>query len=97
MVTIMVSRTCNQPGLMTMLDRVKIANVISVMGRQIFSASHMVRMKDASAIRAETAAVSEVGGDSSPQTDSRNTKKCATHGFTPSSRNGPTMMTAPMM
>ena len=36
-----------------MFERVKIAKVISVIGRQIFSASHIVRMKDASAMRAE--------------------------------------------
>ena len=75
----------------------KIANVISVIGAQIFSASHMVRMNDALAIRADTAAVSEVGGDSSPHTDSRNTKKCATHGLMPSSCIGRTITTAPMM
>ena len=86
--TMIVSAICNQPGLMTMLERVKIANVISVMGRQILSASHIVRMNDASAIRADTAAVSEVGGDSSPQTESRNTKKCATHGLMPSLTSG---------
>ena len=44
-----------------LFERVKIANVISVIGRQIFSASHIVFMNDASAMRAETAAVSEVG------------------------------------
>ena len=66
----------------------KIANVISVIGAQILSASHMVRMNDALAIRAETAAVSEVGGDNSPHTDNRNTKKCATHGLIPSSWSG---------
>ena len=59
------------------------ANVIRVMGAQILSASYIVRMNDTSAMRAETAAVSEVGGDSSPHTDSRNTKKCATHGSMP--------------
>src|SRR5215208_3327239 len=58
-----VSRICDQPGFITMSERVKIAKVISVIGRQIFNASHMVRMKEASAIRAETAAVSDVGGD----------------------------------
>ncbi len=78
-----VSTSCGQPVVTTMFERVKIAKVISVIGRQIFSASHIVRMKDASAMRAETAAVSEVGGDNSPQTDSRKTKKCATQGLTP--------------
>ncbi len=48
-------------------------------------------------MRAETAAVSEVGGDSSPQTDMRKTKKCATQGLMPSSCIGRTMTTAPMM
>ena len=48
-------------------------------------------------MRAETAAVSDVGGDSSPQTDSRNTKKWAIHGLTPSSCSGRTMTMAPMM
>ncbi len=71
--------------------------VISVIGAQILSASHMVRMNDALAIRAETAAVSEVGGDSSPHTDSRNTKKWAIQGLTPSSCSGRTMTMAPMM
>src|SRR5690606_13347037 len=67
---------CAQPVTTTMSVRAKIAKVISVIGRQIFSAIHMVRMKDASAMRAEMAAVSEVGGESSPHTDSRKTKKC---------------------
>ena len=80
-----------------MLERVKIANVISVIGRQIFNASHIVFMNDASAIRADIAAVSDVGGDNSPQTEIRNTKKCATHGLTPRATSGCTMMTAPMM
>ncbi|MNC94803.1 hypothetical protein D3C83_117570 [compost metagenome] len=70
---------------------------MSVIGRQILSASHMVCMKSASAIFAEMAAVSEVGGDSSPQTESRKTKKCATQGLMPSLVRGPTMTTAPMM
>src|SRR3990167_10608533 len=83
-VTRQVSTICSQPGFITMSERVKMAKVIIVIGRQIFSASHMVRMNDASAMRAEIAAVSEVGGDSSPQTDSRNTKKCATQGLMPS-------------
>ena len=68
-----------------------------VIGRQIFSASHMVRMNDAFAMRAQTAAVSDVGGESSPQTDKKNTKKCATHGLIPSFVIGGTMITAPMM
>src|SRR5690242_12925772 len=68
-----VSHTCGQPGSVTISERVKIANVIRVMGAQILRASYMVRMNEASAMRAETAAVSEVGGDSSPQTESRNT------------------------
>ena len=84
-----VSAICGQPVVTTMSERVKIANVISVIGTQIFSASYIVRMNEASAMRAETAAVSEVGGDSSPQTDSRKTKKCATHGLTPSSLQRP--------
>ena len=79
-----VSATCSHPVVVTMLERVKIANVISVIGAQILSASNMVRMNETLAIRAETAAVSEVGGDSSPHTDSRNTKKCATQGSMPS-------------
>ena len=48
-------------------------------------------------MRADIAAVSEVGGDNSPQTDSRNTKKCATQGLMPSWRSGPTMTTAQMI
>ncbi len=73
------------------------ANVISVIGAQIFSASYMVLRNEALAMRAETAAVSEVGGDNSPQTDKRNTKKCAIHGSMPSCRIGGTITTAPMM
>src|SRR3989304_3508512 len=80
-----------------MSDRVNMAKVMSVIGRQISNATHMVRMKEASAMRADMAAVSEVGGDSSPQTESRKTKKCATQGLTPSLVRGPTMTTAPMM
>ena len=92
-----VAPTCDQPGFTTMSERVKMANVISVMGAQILSASYMVRMNEASAMRAETAAVSEVGGDSSPHTESRNTKKWAIHGLMPSSCSGRTMTMAPMM
>src|SRR5215475_5685897 len=92
-----VSAICIQPGFTTMLERVKIANVISVIGAQILSASYMVRRNEALAIRADTAAVSEVGGDSSPQTDIRNTKKCAIQGLMPSACIGRTMTTAPMM
>src|ERR687896_423805 len=92
--TSIVSAICSQPGFTTMLGRVKIANVINVIGRQIFSASHMVRKNDALAMRAETAAVSEVGGESSPHTDIRNTKKCAIQGLMPSSWSGRTMTTA---
>src|SRR5688500_2454337 len=69
--TRIVSAICGQPVVTTMLERVKIANVMSVIGRQIFNASHIVVMKEACAIFADTAAVSEVGGDSSPHTDSR--------------------------
>ena len=75
----------------------KIAKVMSVIGRQILSASSMVRMNDALAMRAATAAVSEVGGESSPQTDRKNTKKCATQGSMPSLTIGGTMITAPTM
>src|SRR5215207_4224727 len=95
--TRMVSPICGQPGFTTMLERVKIANVIKVIGAQIFSASYMVRRNEALAMRAETAAVSEVGGESSPHTDIRNTKKWATHGLMPSSCIGRTITTAPMM
>src|SRR6187402_3488026 len=95
--TSMVSAICHQPGFTTMLGRVKIANVISVIGRQIFSASHIVRRNDALAMRAETAAVRDVGGDSSPQTDNRKTKKCAIQGLIPSSWSGRTITTAPMI
>jgi len=77
--TSMTSAIWFHPGLTTMLERTKMANVMIVMGRHSFSASHMVRMKDASAIRAETAAVSEVGGDNSPQTAIRKAKKWAIH------------------
>src|SRR6266545_3037774 len=92
-----VATICGQPGFTTISERTKIANVIIVIGMQILSASYMVRRKEALAIRAETAAVSDVGGDNSPHTDIRNTKKCAIHGSTPSSRMGRTMTTAPMM
>ena len=51
-------------------------------------------MNEASAMRAEITAVREVGGDSSPQTDSRKTNKWATQGLMPSSRKGPTMTMA---
>src|SRR5690606_16774556 len=78
-----VLRTCVQPGVTTISERVKTAKVISVIGRQSLSASHIVRMKEASAMREEMAAVSEVGGDSSPQTERRKTKKCATQGLIP--------------
>src|SRR5688500_8129608 len=45
-----VSATCNHPVVVTMLERVKIAKVMRVMGAQIFSASNMVFMKDTFAI-----------------------------------------------
>jgi hypothetical protein len=96
MITSTVAATCGQPVVVTISERVKTANVISVIGMQIFSASHIVRMNEASAMRDAIAAVSDVGGDSSPHTDSRNTKKCAAQGSMPSSRNGPTMTTAPI-
>ena len=92
-----VSAICGQPGCVTMSERAKMVKDMKVMGRHSFSDSHMVRMKEASAIRAETAAVSEVGGDNSPQTASRNAKKFATQGSMPSLRMGSTMMTARMM
>jgi len=46
-----------------------------VIGEQIFSASHMVAMNDVFAMRAETAAESDVGGESSPQTDKKEQQK----------------------
>src|SRR5215470_16251822 len=92
-----VATTCAQPGLITISERAKIAKVMKVIGAQILSASYMVRRNDALAMRADTAAVSEVGGESSPQTESRNTKKWATQGLMPSSCSGRTITTAPMM
>src|SRR5688500_5837036 len=83
-VVMMTSPTWTQPVVMTSPDRMKIAKVMSVIGKQIFRASHIVRMNEALAMRADTAAVSEVGGDSSPHTDKKNTKKCATQGLMPS-------------
>ena len=97
LVTTKTSMIWPQPGFSTRSERVKIANVIRVIGAQILSASYMVRMNDVFAIRAETAAVSDVGGESSPHTERKNTKKCATHGSMPSFIIGGTMMTAPMM
>src|SRR5262249_42755535 len=97
MSTKIVSTICIQPGSTTMFGRVKIANVMSVIGAQIFSASYMVLRNDALAMRAETAAVSDVGGESSPQTDKRKTKKWAIQGLMPSAFIGGTMTTAPTM
>src|SRR5436190_20266280 len=51
-----VSATCCQPGFTTMFERVKIANVIKVIGMQIFSASYIVFRKDAFAMRAQSLA-----------------------------------------
>src|SRR4030067_259321 len=82
-VTSRMSPICAQPSFTTRFERVKSANVRTVIGRQIFSASHMVRMNDAFAMRAETAAESDVGGESSAQTDKKKTKKGATHGVLP--------------
>ena len=48
--------TCCQPGFTTMFERVKIANVIKVIGMQIFSASYIVFRKDAFAMRAQSLA-----------------------------------------
>src|ERR1044072_2147568 len=95
--TKVVSAICSHPGFTTMFGRVKIANVNMVIGAQIFSASYMVRRNDALAMRADTAAVSEVGGDSSPQTESKNTKKWAILGLMPVSCIGRTITAAPMM
>lgn len=71
------SMICVQLGSTTMSEWMKIARDMSVIGRQSFSASHMVRMKEAPAILAATAAVSDV-----PQTASRNAKECAIQGST---------------
>src|SRR5262249_29526425 len=92
-----VAATCAQPGLTAISERAKMAKVMNVIGAQILSASYIVRRNDALAMRADTAAVSEVGGDSSPQTESRNTKKWATHGLMPSSCSGRTIPHAQMM
>lgn len=51
-----MSATCCQPGFTTMFERVKIANVIKVIGMQIFSASYIVFRKDAFAMRAQSLA-----------------------------------------
>src|SRR5207248_8868903 len=51
-----VPATCCQPGFTTMFERVKIANVIKVIGMQIFSASYIVFRKDAFAMRAQSLA-----------------------------------------
>src|SRR5690606_41614019 len=77
--------------------RMKIANDMRVIGTQILSASNMVRMNEASAMRADTAAVSEVGGDSSPQIATKKAKQCATQGSMPSVRSGGTTTTATML
>src|SRR3970040_59247 len=96
-VTTRTSPICPQPGFTAISERVKIAKVMSVIGRQILSASIMVRMTDALAMRAATAAVSEVGGESSPQTERKNTKKCATQGWMPSLTIGGRTTTAAQM
>src|SRR3970040_183173 len=95
--TTRTSPICPHPGFTAISERVKIAKVMSVIGRQILSASSMVRMNDALAMRAATAAVSEVGGESSPQTDRKNTKKRATQGLMTRLTIGGTMITAPTM
>src|SRR5262245_2094601 len=92
-----VSAICAHPVVTTMFGRVKIAKVIIVIGAQILSASYMVLRNDALAMRADPAAVNDVGGESSPHTDNRNTKKCAIQGLMPSSCMGRTITTAPMM
>ncbi len=89
-----VSGICPNPCSITASDRTKIANDIRTMGRQIFSAANIVAMNDDSAMRDATAAVSDVGGDSSPQTAMRNAKKWATQGLTPHWISGGTMITA---
>jgi len=50
-----VSASCAHPGFTTMSERMKVANDMKVMGRHSCSASHMVRMNEASGIRAATA------------------------------------------
>jgi len=52
------------------------AKDMSVIGSQSFSASHMIQMKEASAVLATTAAFSDVGGESSPNRQQKR-EKCA--------------------
>ena len=70
-VTTRTSPICPQPGFTTRSERLKSANVMSVIGRQIFSATYMVCMNDVFAMRADTAAVSDVGGESRPRPTGR--------------------------
>ena len=77
--------------------RVKTPAISTKSDTQICIALNNVRMNDASAILAVTAAATDVGGVSSPHTARKKQKKCTTQGSTPTRIIGGTMTSAVMM
>ena len=74
---------CNKPGFNNKISQLKIANVRKKKGSDICSVTIIVFMKEAPEIREATAATSEVGGEYSDMTATKNKKKCATQGLIP--------------
>src|SRR3970282_1139882 len=78
-----IASSCSTPGCRTSSGRVNTPNIRTNSETQIVMLRNNVCMKGASAIFAVTAATTEVGGVSSPQTARKKEKKCTTHGSTP--------------
>ena len=70
-----IAATCAKPGSNTKISQLKIANVRKKNGRDILSVNIIVPMKEAPEIREATAATSDVGGEYSDITATKNKKK----------------------
>ena len=70
-----IATSCAKPGSDTKMSQLKIANVRKKNGRDICSVTIIVFMKEAPEIREATAATSEVGGEYSDMTATKNKKK----------------------
>ena len=89
--------SCAQPGSSNKISQLKIANVRKKKGSDICSVTIIVFMKEAPEIREATAATSEVGGEYSDMTATKNKKKCATQGLIPMRVIGGMTITAESM
>ena len=89
--------SCAKPGSNNKISQLKIANVRKKKGIEIWSVTIIVFMKEAPEIREATAATSEVGGEYSDMTATKNKKKCATHGLIPIRVMGGMTITAESM